>query len=105
MSTCCNPIVIKLRQGDDSDFNNNHIIFHITGRDNFDGWYGKFRLQGEHWNSLEIKDGQIELVISGKQTDNMESGTCYGWLQLVDEQGKAGTVYSQRFEILKREVW
>ena len=106
MSECsCNPIVIKLRQGDDSNFNNNHIIFHIVGRESYEGWYGKFRLQGEHWNSLEIKDGMIELIITARQTNKMEPGTCYGWLQLVDSEGRSGTVYSQRFEILKGEVW
>lgn len=105
MASKCNDLIIKLRQGDDSDFNDNHIIFHIVASFDLTGWKAKFKLQNITWMFEEIKDNQIELVISKYQTNQLEIGSCYGWLQLIDENGKAGTTYTQRFQILKREVF
>ena len=103
--TTCNDIIIKLRQGDDSDFNDNHIIFHLVAPFDLTGWKAKFKLQNQTWNFEQIVDNQIELVVSKFQTDQFAPGTCYGWLQLFDEKGKAGTVFTQRFQILRREVY
>lgn len=101
----CNDLIIKLRQGDDSDFNDNHILFHIVAPYDLDGWKARFKLQGITWMFDEIKNNQIELIISKYQTNQLEIGTCYGWLQLIDENGKSGTVFTQRFQILRREVF
>ena len=103
--TSCNQTVIKLRQGDDSNFNDNHIIFHIVTERDLTGWKAQFRLQNEHWNLTIDDNKQTELIISRQQTNSFDTGTCYGWLKLIDASGKEGTVYSQKFQILKREVW
>lgn len=101
----CNTQIIKLRQGDDSDFNDNHIIFHIVTNFTLDGWKAKFKLQNITWIFDSIVDNKIDLVISQQQTNSLEVGTCYGWLQLIDDNGKQGTVFTQQFKILKREVY
>ena len=108
MSTCnCKQIIIKLRQGDDSNYNSNHIIFHIGKPEEHDltGWKAKFQLQNLTWNYDEIKNNQIELVVNQHQTNSLDVGSCYGWLQLIDNEGKQGTVYTQPFKILRREVF
>ena len=102
---CENPTVIKLRQGDDSDFNNNHIIFHIVTKQDLTGWKAVFQLQHATWTFNEINNNQIDLVISQQQTNSFETGTCYGWLKLIDSRGKQGTIYSQKFQIMRREVF
>lgn len=104
MSHKCTDLIIKLRQGDDSDFNDNHIIFHIVASHDLTGWSAKFKLQDLTWTFNEIENNQIELIISKEQTNQLEVGLCFGWLQLIDNNEKFGTVYTQRFQILKREV-
>lgn len=101
----CTTQIIKLRQGDDSDFNDNHIIFHIVTNMSLDGWKAKFKLQNVTWVFECIHDNKLDLVISQEQTNSLEVGTCYGWLQLIDSNGKQGTIYNQEFQILKREVY
>ena len=101
----CNPTIIKLRQGDDSDFNGNHIIFHIVPNFEMNSWKARFKLQNKTWVFDQIKDNKIDLVISQYDTNSLEPGLCYGWLQLIDENGKQGTVFSQQFQIMKREVY
>ena len=58
--TKCNDLIIKLRQGDDSDFNDNHIIFHLVSAFDLTGWKAKFKLQGITWMFEDIKENQIE---------------------------------------------
>ena len=101
----CNQTTIKLRQGDDSDFNDNHIIFHIVTDEDITDWKARFTLQGITWVFNEIQNKQIELVISQQQTNSLDVGTCYGWLQFVDRKGRQGTIFTQRFQILRREVF
>ena len=101
----CRTAVIKLRQGDDSDFNGNHIIFHVKTDCDISNWKARFKLQNSTWIFEQIKDNQIDLVISKDQTNSFEPGTYYGWLQLIDDEGKQGTVFSQQFQILRKEVY
>ena len=101
----CNKQIIKLRQGDDSDFNDNHIIFHLVTNLDLRGWKAKFKLQNITWVFDCIHDKTIDLVISREQTNSLEVGTYYGWLQLIDSNNKQGTIYNQQFQILKREVY
>ena len=101
----CNDVVIKLRQGDDSDFNDNHIIFHIVCAFDLTGWKARFKLQNITWMFDRIENKQIELIVSRAQTNQLEVGPCVGWLQLIDDKGKDGTVFAQRFQILRREVF
>ena len=107
MSTNCkNQVIIKLRQGDDSNYDDNRIIFHIGTEDNdLTGWKAKFQLQNLTWNYNEILDHMLELVVTQSQTNSLDVGSCYGWLQLIDPEGRKGTIYAQPFKILRREVF
>ena len=100
----CNEKIIKIRQGDDSNYNSNHIIFHLNTTADLTNWKAKFQLQKMQWNFDSLSEKQIDLVISREQSIQLEVGTCYGYLQLIDDSDKYGTVYSQKFQILPQEV-
>lgn len=103
--TACETCIIKIRQNDDSDFAGNKIIFHLRTQLDVSKWKARFRLQNITWMCDVINDNEIELIISKEQSNIMQPGKCYGWLQLIDTEGKQGTVYKQQFQILQREVY
>lgn len=102
---CNNTTVILLRQGDDSNYDDNKIIFHFVTEKDLTGWKAKFALQHLRWVFDNIEDKQIELVITRDQTNSLETGRCYGWLKFVDNNNKEGTIYAQQFKVMGAEVF
>lgn len=97
-------VIIKLRQGDATNFNNNSIIFRIKALVSLAGWSAVFKLQNLRYEYSDISEGAVELIISGEDSATLEVGTHFGYLQLIDNEGNPGTVYAQEFLILERKV-
>ena len=104
MGCRCNQSLIKLRQGDDSDFNGETIRFFLDSLADFTNWSAKFQLQNKCYD-LIIYNNTVELVVPGEDSLEMEPGFWYGYLQLIDTNGKKQTVHAQRFLIEPRRVF
>lgn len=104
MLKCKKPLIIKIHQGDDSDFNGNTIVFRIKTVQSLLGWRAKFQLQHLVWDFPDISSKEIKLVISKQQSESLEVGHHFGWLQYIDSSDRNRTAYSQEFLILPKEI-
>lgn len=100
----CSDKIIKLRQGDDSNYNCNHIVFHLKTSIDLTNWKATFQLQDLQWSFDSLASKRIDLIINREQSLQLEVGTCYGYLQLIDSEDKYGTIYGQKFQILPLKV-
>lgn len=100
----CNSNIIILRQGDDSDFNDNGIVININADIDLVGWKARLQLQELVKDYDDITSGKIAIEFSKEETSNLQTGDHRGWIKLIDSQGRECTVLSQPFRILRREV-
>lgn len=100
----CNKNIIILRQGDDTDFNDNSIVININDSSDLKGWKARFQLQELVKEYDDLSDKKIKLHLSKEDTNKLQTGDHRGWIKLIDSKGREGTVLSQPFRILRREV-
>ena len=96
--------MITIRQGDDSDFNGHSITFNLKTDKDLAGWQARFQLQDLLFTFDNIETKQVNLVITSEQSEQLETGTCFGYLQLIDNNGKKGTVYYVEFVVMPKRV-